>query len=534
MSDELRATPEDFEEVGLDPDLIDSTMGRRDFLLNTAKLTAAAAAAGPFFLSAAQARAAQAASMGGDPIATTVINAAKKNFAGTGLTRISEAGLQALEPKNFSGPLWKKMVGGDISVVEASFAQIFTKAVAEHIAGSGSLDVIDASPAWIPDFADRGVIMPIDDLVKKYKIGATFNDLHPLYRALAKYKGKTWGFFADGDVWNLYYRKDIFGNAKLRKAYKAKYKRDLRVPRTWDEFNETAAFITDQLAPKVYGAGEGRAIGDPGNQFYFFETFRAFGGSFYDPKTMKALINNPIGVKAMNTILQELKASEPGIRKLNFVSSWVLWLQGKTAMLYAWPPTGRISENYAQRDKAFAFLPKSKVVGKVGYALMPNKNGEHAGSFVQTVTADSKNAEAAFLYNAWITSPSVSLEIVMLPYTLRDPYRISHYKSKKYRSLWPSAKEYLIALADAANYAVIDPIMTGAADYANAMDRGMSGIYAGQDPKAGLDSIASQWDTITKRYGTDVMKASYANFLKLPGATRRNTIAARGQAVHIT
>ena len=60
-------------------------------------------------------------------------------------------------------------------------------------------------------------------------------------------------------------------------------------------------------------------------------------------------------------------------------------------MLYAWPPTGRISENYAQRDKAFAFLPKSKIVGKVGYALMPGGNGEHAGSFVQCVSADSKN-----------------------------------------------------------------------------------------------------------------------------------------------
>ena len=57
MSDEIPVRPEDFEEVGLDPDaLFDATMGRRDFLLNTAKLTAAAAAAGPFFLAAEQAQ----------------------------------------------------------------------------------------------------------------------------------------------------------------------------------------------------------------------------------------------------------------------------------------------------------------------------------------------------------------------------------------------------------------------------------------------------------------------------------------------
>ena len=86
---------------------------------------------------------------------------------------------------------------------------------------------------------------------------------------------------------------------------------------------------------------------------------------------MKALINNAIGVKTMSQIMRRSRRRRPGIEKLSFVDSWVKWLQGKTAMIYAWPPTGRISENYAQRDKAFAFLPKSKIVGKVGYALVP-------------------------------------------------------------------------------------------------------------------------------------------------------------------
>jgi multiple sugar transport system substrate-binding protein len=530
VSDDIR---EELDKAFLD-EVLEAQMPRKDFLFDSAKLLAAAAAAGPFFMAAKQAKAAELASLGADPIATTAANAAKAKFSNVSITKIAEAGLQALEPKNFSGPLWNKVTGGTVKVAEAPFPEIFSKSVAEHIAKSGALDVIDTSPAWVPDFADRGVIIPVDTLVAKYKASATFDDLHPLYRALSKYKGKTWGFFDDGDVWNLYYRKDIFANPKLRKAYKAKFKRDLRVPKTWAEFDETAAFITDQLAPKVYGAGEGRALGNPGNQFYFFQTFRNFGGQFFDPQTMKAQINNEIGVRAMKSIMREIKASSPGINKLTFVSSWVLWLQGKTAMIYAWPPTGRISENYAQRDKAFASLPKSKVVGKVGYALMPGKNGEHAGSFVQCVSADSKNQEAAFLYALWVTSPSISLQRVMLPYTLRDPYRISHYKSAAYRKLWPSAKEYLIALSDAANNAVLDMIMTAAADYANALDRAMTAIYAGKDPQAGLNDAAKEWDSITNRLGVDRQRAAYAEFLKLPGATAKNTIAARGQAVHIT
>ena len=527
---------DDTELSGVDPELFEVPLDRRELLLNAAKITAAAVAAGPFFMAAAQAKAAEVASTSStaaDPIAATAIAAAKK-YSGQTITLTYEAGLQALDPKNFSGPLFEKLTGVKSAVVEAPFADLYTKAIAEHIAKSGAFDVLDVSPAWIPDFADRGVILPIDGSVSKYKAQSTFADLHPLYRLLSKHKGKTWGFFDDGDVWILYYRKDVFANPKLRAAYKAKFKRDLKVPTSWPEFNETAKFITAQMAPKVYGTALGRGLGNPGNQFYFFQQFRNNGGTFFDPKTMKALINNAIGVKTMQQILALTPAQPPGVNKLDVVSAWVDWLQGKSAMIYSWPPTGRISENYAQRDKAFSFLPKSKIVGKVGYAVIPGKNGEHAGSFVKCISADSKNADLAYLFAQWQTSPSVSLQRVMLPYTLRDPYRLSHYRSKTYRSLWPSAKEYLIGLNNGANNAVIDMVMTGAADYANALDRAMTAMYAGQDVKTGLDSAAKEWDTITNKLGVDTQRAAYADFLKLPGATAKNTIAGRGQAVKIT
>ncbi len=528
MSDETRIDLEELGEHG--PGILEAGYGRKDFLFNTGKLMAAAAAAGPFFMAAKQAAAAEKASLGADPIATTAVNEAKK-YSGISLGRINETGPQALEDKNFSGPLWKKLTGIENKLTEAPFAQIRTKIIAEHLAKSGALDSLEVSPAWIPDFADQGVIIPIDDLVKKYKAQATFADLHPLYRLLGRYKGKTWGFFDDGDVWALYYRKDVFGDAKLKRAYKAKFKRDLRVPKTWDEFDETAQFITDQLAPKVYGTGMGRALGDPGNQFYFFQQFRSNGGQFFDVKTMKAQIANAIGVKTMNQILAQNKASPPGVEKLNFISGWGLWLEGKTAMIMAWPPTGRISENISQRDKAFAFLPKSKIVGKVGYAPVPGRNGEHAGSFIKCVAATSDNKEAAYLFNQWATSPSVSLQRVQLPYTLRDPYRLSHYRSKAYQRLWPGAKEYLKALCEAANNAVLDLSMSGAGDYANALDRAMTAMYAGKDVQSSLNEAAREWDAITKKLGADKQRKSYQLFLTYPGSTGANTVAKKGLAV---
>ena len=57
----------------------------------------------------------------------------------------------------------------------------------------------------------------------------------------------------------------------------------------------------------------------------------------------------------------------------------------------------------------------------------------------------------------------MSLVRTMLPYTLRDPYRLSTYKSEEYRALWPAAKDYLINLCECANSGVVDMIMPGCA-----------------------------------------------------------------------
>ena len=258
------------------------------------------------------------------------------------------------------------------------------------------------------------------------------------------------------------------------------------------------------MAPKVYGTALRARLGNPGNQFYFFQQFRNNGGTFFDPKTMKALINNPIGVKTMQQILALTSAQPPGVNKLDAVSAWVTWLQGKSAMIYSWPPTGRMSENYSQRDKAFSFLPKSKIVGKVGYAVIPGKNGEHAGSYVKCVSADSKNAELAYLIAQWMTSPSVSLQRVMLPYTLRDPYRISHYKS-------PSVPEPLAGrqgVPDRAQQRREQRRHRHGHDGRRGLRQRARPRHDGACTRArtsgsGLDAAAKEWDAITNKLGVD-------------------------------
>ena len=459
---------------------------------------------------------------------------AGKQYQGATLNMTYESGLQALEPRNFSGPLWQDLTGIGFNVEELPHPDQYSKPIAEHIAGSGAYDILDIEPAWIPSLADGGVILPIDDYVAKYMDKADLEDYHPLYQFLPTYKGKRWGFFDDGDVLALYYRTDIFGDPKLQQAYQAKYKKNLEVPKTWDEYSQVAQFITDQLAPKVYGAVHFRKAGSPGNQFSFLQQYRANGGKFFDEQSMKAQLDSPAGVTTFKQMIAANKASVPGNNDMDAVAAWVAWLQGKSAMLFSWPPTGRMTENYAQRDKAINFVPESQIVGKAGYAVMPGGNPEMASGYVKSLAADSNNEEAAYLFMQWATSPAVSLARVMAPFALRDPYRMSHYTSPLYRALWPNAKDYLINLSNSANGAVLDMIMPGWQDYALSIDRMCTAVWAGEDPKTALQRAAAEWDATTQKLGVDNQREAYQQFVKLPGSYADHTIETMGLAVHIT
>ncbi|MGE0004650.1 MAG: extracellular solute-binding protein [Parvibaculaceae bacterium] len=457
--------------------------------------------------------------------------AAAKQFSGVTLNLTYEAGLQALDPRNFCGPVWEQLTGIKSSVVELSNPDLYSKAVAEHIAGSGAYDVLDISPAWTPSLADGGVIAPLDDYIAKYMNQADLNDVHPLYKALPTYKGKIWGLFDDGDMFALYYRKDVFEDSKLKEAYQAKFGKALEVPKTWEDYAQVAQFITDSMAPNIYGAGHFRKAGSPGNQFDFLQQYRANGGVLFDDD-MKAGLSSQAGMKTLQNMIAANKASIPGNNELDAVSLWAAFLQGKVAMIYSWPPTGRMAANYSQSAKAINFIPQSSIAGKVGYAVVPG-NPEHATGFNKALTADSANAEAAYLFMQWVTSPPTSLARVMLPYALRDPYRLSHFKSELYGGLFPSADEYLRNLNNSANVGLLDIIMPGAQDYFLSLDRMCTSVWAGADPKEALATAAAEWDQTTERLGVDSQKAFYAEFMKLPGSSADNTVEKLGLAVKL-
>jgi multiple sugar transport system substrate-binding protein len=450
--------------------------------------------------------------------AETAVNAAKK-YAGTTLRVMWEAGLQAQDPLQYSGPEWKKLTGIDIQVVETPFPEQFSKMVTAHLAGSKDFDVLSYVPAWQADLVEAGVLEPLDPWLDKYMPKGTLDDIHPTYRQWLTWKGKRYGIFDDGDTFTMYYRKDLFDDKANQSSFRAKHGRALRPPRTWKEWDEVCAFFTEKYKPELYGCAIQRTEG----QAYFWteEALRNNGVKFFDPQTMKAQIASPAAVKTLQDMVNSNRNMPPGVEKWGFIEVFSGWMAGKLGMIVSWPPPGRWSQGYGSRAEQLKWMPETKVIGKVGYALPPGGHPQLAAGFNLGVSADSANKEAAYLFIQWATSKEISLQRVQLPFALRDPYRLSHYASKEYRGKWPNANEYLDTLKLGAEKGLLDLSIPGAREYEEALDRATVAAYAGTPAKEALDRAAADWDAITQRIGVDKQRQAYQEWASKPNAYPR-------------
>lgn len=472
-------------------------MDRRQFVIGSGALAGLSMAGWPRI---ANAQAAQ-----------TAVDAAKQ-FSGTEISIVWEAGLQALDPLNFSGPRWEELTGIKVSVVEVPTAEMFTKILQEHRAGTGAYDALNVIPAWMPDLVRAGALEQLDQYIDKFGYREELQSIAPVYRDnQMMVDGKVYALPDDGDVFIMYYRTDILNDPALQSAFKEKLGYDLPVPpTTWKEFDEVGKFITEWSDGKTYGAAFFR---EPGyGNFMFQERFRVEGGKFFDPESMKATVNSDAGVKVFTDWVAENEWMPAGVQTWGFVENLAAFLQGDTAMTVSWPPYGRWAANYGTDEEALSWVPKSQIAGKVGYAMPPGGHPQLAAGFALSVSSNSRHKEAAYLFCQWLNSTEISMERVQLPYALRDPFRDAHFASEEYKSRWPEAPQYLEALQQGAVNGLLDLSIIQTDRYEEALRQGVSRLWAGEDPKAILDDVASQWDALTQRIGVDKQREAYKSW----------------------
>ena len=437
-----------------------------------------------------------------------------KQFAGATINVVWEAGLQPEDPKIF-GPEFEKLTGVKVNLIPLPYGDLYTKQLQDHLTGGGAYDVITFAPSWLIDFVSAGALEPLNPYIDKYMNKADLEDYLEVYGAdgFAR-QGDTWyGLPDDGDVFVMYYRKDLFEDPANMEEFKAKTGYDLAPPKTYQEFDDIGRFFTEKYgADGVYGGAFQHAAGQAFD--WFVGPFSGAGGQYFDPETMDAAINSEAGVKVLTDLVKATEWMPPGVQTWGFVEILSAWMDGKTAMIITWPPIGRWSEGIGKGTEQLSWVPETKVTGKVGYAPEPGGRSALAGNFVLGVSPDSQNKDAAYLFTQWMNCQATSLDRVMLPFALRDPFRKSHFASEEYKALWPTAGDYLKTLESAAMQGQLELGIPGAREYMAALDQALTAAYAGTDPQAALDEAAVKFNEITDRLGRDKQKAAYEQWLK--------------------
>jgi multiple sugar transport system substrate-binding protein len=440
--------------------------------------------------------------------------AAAQQYSGITLNYLSEAGLMAEGPKVFSGPMWQELTGITVNVVDRPFPELFPTMIQEHIAGTGGLDVVDVVPAWLADMVTQAVIAPLDPWIETFMNPADLEDYHPVYRDLMNYGGNIYGLFDDGDTFLLYYRRDLFDDPDAQAAFEEQFGRPLAPPATWEEYDEVQGFFTERGGGDYWGGASQR---NPLQVYHWWMVeFRTRGGKFFDEETMDATLDSPAGIDTLNRMLASNATMPPGVEEWDFTRVFEAWMDGRLAMVGGtWPPFGRFSERYGADTVQMEWLPPSQVADNVSYAPLPGGYSSLASGFVLSVMSTSPNQEAAYLFAQWMGSPTISLERVMLPYTLRDPYRLTHYSSEAYRALWGNAGEYLDMLQEQTDTALLDIIMPGSQEYHTAIEQMWGAVQGGTPAEQAAADANAAFNAITDRIGRDAQREAYQAYLAL-------------------
>jgi multiple sugar transport system substrate-binding protein len=436
------------------------------------------------------------------------------NFNNVTVTVVGDAG-QNMESLNKYADDFTK-AGVTIKQVGATFTGLYDKLKTDFVAGSGDYDMVIFYPSYIGDFAGNGYLAPLDDLMKKTPASVwdpKLDEVEPPYREIyCKWGGKVYALPYDGDVLELYYRKDFFEDPTEKAAFKQKYNRDLVPPATWKEWLQVAEFFTrkqgDTLAGKklerpYYGTAEYGARGF--SYGWFLGRFASAGGIYFDAN-MNPMINTPAAVDALQNMVDSFKFSPPDVLSYGYEELKNAFLNGDIAMVVQWSDVG----------KKTADPQLSKVVGKVGFALVPgtevNGTVQHRTPMpvgrVLAVPATSKNKEAAYWVAKYLSLDKSPITVAA-NWSGQDPYRVSHFTDPSHYKFSDEASrnDYLAATEANLKAGFPDLNIPGAAQYLDALDLAVNKALSGEaDPKAALDAAAEDWKGVTERLGADNQK----------------------------
>lgn len=277
------------------------------------------------------------------------------------------------------------------------------------------------------------------------------------------------------DYWIVYWNKELFA------------KKGLKFPTTFDEMVAAAAALTDP-ASQTYGF-VARGMKNANTPVW---TSLLLGYDQYSVQKGEVLTDTPEAIEAAK-LYQTLmtKYAPPGVSGFNWAECQSAFLQGRIGMWF----------------DGVGFAPpledpeKSRVVGKVGYGLMPKGPKAHAAATTGDgigVTAASKNKEAAYLYCQWATGKLMGARLLQAGAGV--PFRNSVLNDADVRKGVKMPPEWVDAVAQSAKISRLTlPVIIPVTEFRDVLGVALTNLISGGDAAAELKRATAEFKPILER-----------------------------------
>jgi multiple sugar transport system substrate-binding protein len=246
------------------------------------------------------------------------------------------------------------------------------------ITKSSLIDVVTIDVIWTSEFAKKGWIIPLDDLLPE-----GFEDLFFSSAILScLYKGKIYAVPLYTDAGVLYYREDILK------------RENLKPPDTWNELIE----ISNKLKEKydIYGYLF-QGANYEGLICNFFEMLWGNNGKIFNSEGELAIDSSKVieVLKTLVNLVKEYKVVPEAVTTYLERESHEAFIEGKALFLRNWPYVWRV-------------ISKSELKGKVGVkSVLHFEGGESTpclGGWNLAISSYSLKKEIAWKFIKYLTS----------------------------------------------------------------------------------------------------------------------------------
>jgi multiple sugar transport system substrate-binding protein len=378
---------------------------------------------------------------------------------------------------------WEKQRGIRVEVLRKNDRTIMSGLDRGPTAADPAFDVVVMRHRWLGALVQKGQVRPIDSLLADSTLQDTgFAPQQQLFRnwwqELSSYENHTYGYPFTNLTTFLCYRKDLLADPTQQRNFKARYHRELKAPKTWQEYSQLAEFF-NQPQDHFYGTyiqgKRGLAL-----WYEWLNLVYSFGGNILDTQHGweygDIVVNSPENVAA-TTQYVKLKAFSPP-DTLNFG-----WGEAQSAL-----QQGHVFMGLLWNDQApYLEDPRvSEVAGKIGYSLIPSNFPEPSSQLeglTYLIPTESKHPREAYRFIAWAMSSEVQDQQALHG---SASARKSTYDDPRVQAL-PYTSTFLASVSLAKE----KPTIPEAAQMTEAMERHVFEIVSGEvSPQSGLDGLA--------------------------------------------